>query len=60
MVRTNWFFDEWTEAFGSERLTGGLLGRAAHHIHIHILGRVVNLSQSVSKRLFPSLPRKRE
>ena len=24
------------------------------------LGRVVNLSQSVSKRLFPSLPRKRE
>ena len=34
MVRTNWSFDEWTEAFGSERLTGGLLGRAAHHIHI--------------------------
>ena len=39
MVRTNWFFDEWTEAFGSERFTGGLLGRAAHHIHIHILNQ---------------------
>ena len=25
MVRTNLSFDEWTEIFGSERLTGGLL-----------------------------------
>ena len=27
-------FDEWTEVFGSERLTGALLGRLTHHFHI--------------------------
>jgi hypothetical protein len=27
-------FDEWTEVFGSERLTGALLDRLAHHAHI--------------------------
>ena len=27
-------FDEWTEAFGSERLTGALLDRLTHHVHI--------------------------
>ena len=47
MVRTNWFFDEWTEAFGSERLTGGLLGRAAHHIHIHIHIHILVLQRRV-------------
>ena len=27
-------FDEWTEVFGSERLTGALLNRLTHHVHI--------------------------
>jgi hypothetical protein len=27
-------FNEWTEAFGSERLTGALLDRLTHHVHI--------------------------
>ena len=31
---TNLPFDEWTEMFGSERLTGALLDRLTHHVHI--------------------------
>jgi hypothetical protein len=27
-------FDEWTEVFDSERLTGALLDRLTHHVHI--------------------------
>ena len=27
-------FDEWTEVFGSERLTGALLDRLTHHVDI--------------------------
>ena len=27
-------FDEWTCVFGSERLTGALLGLLTHHVHI--------------------------
>ena len=27
-------FDEWTSVFGSERLTGALLDRLTHHVHI--------------------------
>ena len=34
MVTTNLPFDEWTEVFGSERLTGALLVRLTHHVHI--------------------------
>ena len=34
MVTTNLPFDEWTEVFGSERLTGALLYRLTHHVHI--------------------------
>ena len=34
LVTTNLPFDEWTEVFGSERLTGALLDRLTHHIHI--------------------------
>ena len=34
MVTTNLLFDEWTEVFGSGRLTGALLDRLTHHVHI--------------------------
>ena len=30
-MTTNLPFDEWTEMFGSERLTGALLDRLTHH-----------------------------
>ena len=33
-VRAVWAFDEWTETFGTERLTGALLDRLTHHVHI--------------------------
>ena len=34
LVTTNLPFDEWTEVFRSERLTGALLDRLTHHVHI--------------------------
>src|SRR5512136_609923 len=34
MVTSNLPFDEWTEVFGSERLTGALLDRLTHRCHI--------------------------
>jgi hypothetical protein len=33
-VTSNLPFDEWTSIFGSERLTGALLDRLTHHVHI--------------------------
>jgi DNA replication protein DnaC len=34
LVTSNLPFDEWTEVMGSERLTGALLDRLTHHVHI--------------------------
>ena len=34
LVTTNLPFDEWTHVFGSERITGALLDRLTHHVHI--------------------------
>ena len=34
LVTTNLPFDEWTEVFGSERLTGALLDWLTHQVHI--------------------------
>jgi len=34
MITSNLPFDEWTQTFGTERLTGALLDRLTHHVHI--------------------------
>ncbi len=34
IITSNLPFDEWTEIFGSERLTGAILDRLTHHVHI--------------------------
>jgi transposase len=34
IVTSNLPFDEWTDVFASERLTGALLNRLTHHVHI--------------------------
>jgi hypothetical protein len=34
LVTSNLPFDEWTSVFGSGRLTGVLLDRLTHHVHI--------------------------
>ncbi len=40
---------EWTEVFGSERLTGALLDRLTHHVHIlEMSGESFRLKQSRS------------
>ncbi|SDD25334.1 IS21-like element helper ATPase IstB [Kordiimonas lacus] len=50
IVTSNLPFDEWTETFGSERLTGALLDRLTHHVHIlEMNGESYRLTQSRSK-----------
>jgi len=34
LITSNLPFDEWTSVFGPERLTGALLDRLTHHVHI--------------------------
>ena len=47
LVTTNLPFDEWTEVFGSERLTGALLDRLTHHVNIlEMNGDSYRLNQS--------------
>ena len=47
LVTANLPFDEWTEVFGSERLTGALLDRLTHHFHIlEMNGDSYRLNQS--------------
>ena len=54
LVTTNLPFDEWTEVFGSERLTGALLDRLTHHVHIlEMNGESYRLRQS---RQTPGMP----
>ena len=48
-------FEEGTGIFGSERLTGVLLARIAHHVHIlDMNGDSYRLKQSRRKRATPS------
>jgi DNA replication protein DnaC len=54
LVTSNLPFEEWTEVFGSERLTGALLDRLTHHVHIlEMNGDSFRLKQSRRKRSSP-------
>ena len=51
LITSNLPFDEWTEVFGSERLTGALLDRLTHHVHIlEMNGESYRLNQSRRQR----------
>ena len=51
LITSNLPFDEWTEIFGSERLTGALLDRLTHHVHIlEMNGDSYRLKQSHRKQ----------
>ena len=50
-------FDEWTEVLGSERLTGALLDRLTHHVHIlEMNGESYRLAQSKKRQRLSRLP----
>ena len=51
MVTSNLPFNEWTEILGSERMTGALLDRLTHHVHIlEMNGDSFRLKQSKRAR----------
>ena len=50
VITSNLPFEEWTATFGEERLTGALLDRLTHHVHIlEMNGRSCRLAQSRKK-----------
>ena len=54
LVTSNLPFDEWTEVFGSERLTGALLDRLTHRVHIlEMNGESYRLKQSRRAKAAP-------
>ena len=54
LLTSNLPFDEWTEVFGSERLTGALLDRLTHHVHIlEMNDDSYRLNQSKKRRKSP-------
>ena len=54
LVTSNLPFDEWTEVFGSERLTGALLDRLTHRVHIlEMNGESYRLKQSRKAKAAP-------
>src|SRR5919202_1633114 len=56
IVTSNLPFDEWTSMFGSERLTGALLDRLTHHVHIlELNGDSYRLKVSRSRRRHPAV-----
>ena len=55
LITSNLPFQEWTEVLGSERLTGALLDRLTHHVHIlEMNGDSYRLKQSRRKRMPPA------
>jgi len=54
LITSNLPFDEWTETFGSERLTGALLDRLTHRVHIlEMNGGSYRLAQSRARKAAP-------
>src|ERR1700759_1129017 len=54
IVTSNLPFDEWIGVFGSERLTGALLDRLTHHVHIlEMNGDSYRLKQSKRRQRQP-------
>ena len=52
LVTSNLPFAEWTDVFGSERLTGALLDRLTHHVHIlEMNGESYRLKESKATKL---------
>ena len=57
LVTSNLPFDEWTSVFGSERLTGALLDRLTHHVHIlEMNGESYRLKASRRRQGKPEIP----
>ena len=55
LITSNLPFDEWTETFGSERLTGALLDRLTHHVNIlEMNGESYRLGQSKARQATPN------
>lgn len=51
IVTSNLPFEDWTSVLGSERLTGALLDRLTHHVHILSMnGDSYRLKQSAGRR----------
>ena len=51
IVTSNLPFEEWTSVFASQRLTGALLDRLTHHVHIlELNGESYRLKQSKARR----------
>lgn len=51
IITSNLPFDEWTATFGEERLTGALLDRLTHHVHIlEMNGQSYRLAQSKARK----------
>jgi DNA replication protein DnaC len=51
IVNSNLPFEEWTTVFGGQRLTGALLDRLTHHVHIlEMNGESYRLKQSAARR----------
>jgi DNA replication protein DnaC len=51
IITSNLPFGEWTEVFGSERLTGTILDRLTHHVHIlEMNGESYWLNQSRNRK----------
>ena len=60
LVTTNLPFDEWTDVLGSEWLTGALLDRLTHHVHIlEMNGDSYRIEDSRGERCLPGLGRSR-
>ena len=55
IIISNLPFEEWTSVLGSERLTGALLDRLTHHVHILSMnGDSYRLAQSTARRRLSS------